>query len=217
MAVTTSGARRRAPRLPAAVRREQILDAALRLVIDHGFAAISMEGVARAVGVAKTVVYEAFANTDELLRALLHREDRLIIAEVAELVPAEPGDADPERILVDGMIGMLRAVRRRPDSWRLFLLPPDGTPPALRRGVARRRQELLRQLRPLVEWAAVRRPALARLDPELAARLILGLGEEAARLTLERPRQFTPERVAEFLGSLLSLASASASASGMVE
>lgn len=202
----TTATRRRAPRLPAEVRREQILDAALRLVVDHGFAAISMEGVARAVGVAKTVVYEAFPNTDELLRALLHREERLVIAEVDRILRTEPTATDPERALVDGITAMLRAVRRRPDGWRLFLLPPDGTPPALRRRVSNRRRELLRELRPVIAWAARERPALATLDQELAARLILGLSEEAARLTLERPRRFTPERLAEFLSALLAIA-----------
>ncbi len=204
MAVTTS--RRRAPRLPAAVRREQILDAALRLVIDHGFGAISMEGVARAVGVAKTVVYEAFPNTDELLRALLHREESMVIAEVARLVPDSPTGLDPETMFVNGVVGVLRAVRKRPDGWRLFLLPPDGTPPALRRRVAKRRRELLRQIEPLITWAGRSWPALRALDPELTARLMLGLVEEAARLTLERPRHFTPERVRDFMQSLLALA-----------
>ena len=203
MAVTT---RRRAPRLPAAVRREQILDAALRLVIDHGFGAISMEGVARAVGVAKTVVYEAFPNTDELLRALLHREESLVHAEIARIVPDSPTGLDPDRLLVDGVTAVLRAVRRRPDGWRLFLLPPDGTPPALRRRVSKRRKELLKQIEPLITLAGRSWPGLAALDPELTARLMLGLVEEAARLTLERPRHFTPERVREFLSSLLALA-----------
>lgn len=199
MTVTT---RRRAPRLPAAVRREQILDEARRLVIDHGFAAISMEGVARAVGVAKTVVYEAFPNTDELLRALLHREERLVIADVSRIMSTSAGVA-PEQLLINGITAILRAVRRHPESWRLFLLPPDGTPPALRRRVSSRRKELLGQLEPLIAWAGRQRPALAALDPELTARLVLGLTEEAARLTLERPRHFTPERVRTFIESVL--------------
>jgi AcrR family transcriptional regulator len=203
MAVPT---KRRAPRLPAAVRREQILDAALRLVIGHGFGAISMEGVAREVGVAKTVVYEAFANTDELLRALLHREESLVRAEIERIVPGTPAGLNPETMFVDGVTAVLRSVRRRPDGWRLFLLPPDGTPPALRRRVSKRRKELLGQIEPMVAWAGRSWPALRTLDPELTARLMFGLVEEAARLTLERPRHFTPERVRDFLSSLLALA-----------
>lgn len=201
----TVSARRRAPRLPAAVRREQILDAALRLVIGHGFGAITMEGVAREVGVAKTVVYEAFANTDELLRALLHREEGLVLAEVARIVEDSP--ADPEQMLVDGVTAVLRAVRQRPDGWRLFLIPPDGTPPAVRRRVSQRRKELLRQLEPMIARAGRSWPAVAALDPELTARLLLGLIEEAARLTLERPGHFTPERVRNFIASLLAVMS----------
>src|SRR5262249_44156379 len=159
-------------------------------VIGHGFGAITMEGVAREVGVAKTVVYEAFANTDELLRALLRREEGLIMAEVAGIVQGHP--ANPETMLIDGVVAVLRAVRRRPDGWRLFLTPPDGTPPAVRRRVSQRRKELVRALEPMVGWAARSWPPIATLDPELTARLMLGLVEEAARLTLERPGHFTP-------------------------
>ncbi|MFD6157212.1 helix-turn-helix domain-containing protein [Nocardia sp. NPDC060256] len=45
--------RHRQPRMRLAVRREQVLDAALRLVTQHGYAAITMEAVAREAELAK--------------------------------------------------------------------------------------------------------------------------------------------------------------------
>jgi AcrR family transcriptional regulator len=191
--------------LPPAVRREQILDAALELVVSEGFAAVSMEGIARAAGIAKTVVYDAFGDQDGLLRALLEREEQRIMADVAAILPGLPIDRDIELVVRDAVGASLRAVRARPNGFRLFLLPPDGTPPALRRAVARRQVEIIRQLEPIVAWGLRQRPALAGLDVELTARALLGLAENAARLSLEQPRRYTPQRLAAFAASLLAL------------
>src|ERR1700761_2240094 len=83
--------RRRAPRLPIEVRREQALDAALRIICARGYGAANMEAIAREMGVAKTVVYEAFGGRGPLLRALLEREERRILATLAA-APAPEGD-----------------------------------------------------------------------------------------------------------------------------
>src|SRR4051812_18096989 len=54
---TASSRRRYAPRVPAAERREQVLDAALVLIDRDGYGAVTMEAVAREIGVTKPVVY----------------------------------------------------------------------------------------------------------------------------------------------------------------
>ncbi|MDT7633226.1 MAG: hypothetical protein QOI50_5156, partial [Pseudonocardiales bacterium] len=55
----TPGRQRRtyAPRVPAAQRRTQLLDAALRLVVTRGHNAVTMDAVAEQVGVTKPVIY----------------------------------------------------------------------------------------------------------------------------------------------------------------
>jgi len=58
------------------VRRDQILDRAAELVLSDGLAAISMEGVARATGVSKGLVYNYFPDRQALFAALLQREQR---------------------------------------------------------------------------------------------------------------------------------------------
>ncbi|HEX4246679.1 MAG TPA: helix-turn-helix domain-containing protein, partial [Pseudonocardia sp.] len=49
--------RARQPRMPIEVRREQVLDATLKLITERGYAAASMEAVAREVDLAKPRVY----------------------------------------------------------------------------------------------------------------------------------------------------------------
>ncbi|WP_411287892.1 TetR/AcrR family transcriptional regulator [Phenylobacterium sp.] len=55
-------------------RREQILDEAARLILDEGLYAVSMERLARDVGISKGLVYNYFPARDALLTALLSRE-----------------------------------------------------------------------------------------------------------------------------------------------
>lgn len=63
-------------RLTPEARRDQILDRAAELVLADGLAAISMEGVARAAGVSKGLVYNYFPDRQALFAALLQREQR---------------------------------------------------------------------------------------------------------------------------------------------
>ena len=61
-------------RLAPETRRQQILDEAARLILDEGLSAVSMERLARDVGISKGLVYNYFPTRDALLAALLGRE-----------------------------------------------------------------------------------------------------------------------------------------------
>ena len=58
-------------RLPASVRRHQLLDAALEAFASHGFHATSMNDVAEAAGVTKPVLYQHFGSKRSLYQELL--------------------------------------------------------------------------------------------------------------------------------------------------
>jgi AcrR family transcriptional regulator len=196
--------RRYSPRLSREERRRQLLDATLQLIAQHGYGGVSMEAVAREADIAKTVVYDAFGNQRELLKALLEREQERVLSALAAAVPTPPLAGDPGQILVESLTRVLTAVREYPDTWRLILLPADGTPPSVRADVERHRQRLLRQIEPMVAWGA-KQLGLGHLDPELAAETILGSAENAARLTLTKPRLYPPERIAAFAADLLQI------------
>jgi AcrR family transcriptional regulator len=61
-------------RLTPEVRREQILDDAAHLILAEGLHAVSMERLAREIGISKGLVYNYFPTRDALLTALLSRE-----------------------------------------------------------------------------------------------------------------------------------------------
>jgi AcrR family transcriptional regulator len=61
-------------RLSRGERRNHLLDVAADLIVDGGFEAVTMEGVAARAGVSKGLGYAYFDNRDELLAALFDRE-----------------------------------------------------------------------------------------------------------------------------------------------
>lgn len=66
----------RASRLSREARIEQLLDTAARLLMEDGFTEVSMERLGREAGVSKPLVYKYFPSRNDLLRALLERENR---------------------------------------------------------------------------------------------------------------------------------------------
>jgi AcrR family transcriptional regulator len=202
----TAPRRRYSPRMPPSERREQLLDAALELIADDGYGGVSMEAVARRAGVTKPVVYGLFSDRGALLRALLEREETRAFAQLAEVIPSGVGDElDPDQLLVDGFEAFLRSVRDHPRGWRLILLPVEGTPAVVREHVERGRRAIAEQLVALVRWGVEARGGPRGMDVELAAQAILGLGEQAARLTLEQPDAYPPERFRAFAAGLVAI------------
>jgi AcrR family transcriptional regulator len=77
------------PRLPRARRREDLLDAAVELIISDGVEAVSMESVADRAGVSRPLVYKHFANRTDMLVDLYRREARLMQTDLTAAVRAE--------------------------------------------------------------------------------------------------------------------------------
>jgi AcrR family transcriptional regulator len=60
-------------KLHTEVRREQLTDATLAVVADHGLRGLSLAAVARRVGLTPSAIYRHFASKDALLDAVLER------------------------------------------------------------------------------------------------------------------------------------------------
>jgi AcrR family transcriptional regulator len=196
------GKRPYAPRMPPEERRAQILDAALAHIAEQGYERMSMEGVARAAGVTKPVVYDLFGTLADLLEGLLEREEERALLQLAELLPQPSPDADPEEMLVDGLGAFLRAVEARPQAWRLILMPVEAMPGIVREHVERERTRIAEQLEQIVRWG-VERLELPIEDVEMAVQMLIVLAEECGRRHLNDPEEYPPERVTGFVASLL--------------
>jgi AcrR family transcriptional regulator len=70
---------------------EAILDAAIVEFEQHGFRRVALEDVARRAGVSRTTIYRRFTNKDELIAAVIERENVALFADIAnELKQAGP-------------------------------------------------------------------------------------------------------------------------------
>jgi AcrR family transcriptional regulator len=197
--------RRYAPRLPPEQRREQLLDAALSVILEQGYSGVSIEAIARIAGVTRPVVYDHFPNLGRLLHALVEREEHYALAELEDVVPEDPGDHQPSALLSRGVRRFLEAVLRRPATWRIILLPLDGTPAIIRDQVEMNRARMDERIVSLVRWAADRPELPDDLDIELTAKAIRHLSEEAGRMVLTDPDRYPPERYERFVEAVMGL------------
>ena len=196
-----------APRMAAEKRREHLLDAALSVIAEQGYARVSVEAVARAAGVTRPVVYDHFRDLGDLLHALIEREERYSLAQLEHVLPDDPEQLHPADVLSSSVRRFLDAVSSRPATWTLILLPLEGTPEIVRQHVEANRADMLTRMESVVRWAIERSAPRAngKVDVELAARAILGLTEDAGRMVLLDPERYSPDRYEQFVGWVMKL------------
>jgi AcrR family transcriptional regulator len=191
--------------MPSDQRREQLLDAALSVIVEQGYSGVSIEAIARTAGVTRPVVYDHFPDLGRLLCSLVEREERHSLEQLEQVLPGDPSERDPVEVLAGGVKRFLEAVRQRPATWRIILVPPDGTPPMVREHVQRNREMMLGRIEQLVHESVRRGELPAELDIELAARAVRDLSEEAGRMVLNDPARYTAQRYEGFVRSVLRL------------
>lgn len=188
------------------LRREQLLNAALSVIVEQGYEGVSIEAIARTAGVTRPVIYDHFPNLERLLRALIEREEEHALRQLAAVVPGAPsGAGEPAELFAAGVRRFLDAVVARPESWRIILLPPEGTPANVRNQVERNRAVIQERIATVVRWAIARSGIPEDLDIELSARAIRSLSEEAGRMVLTDPEAFSPERYERFVLAVMKL------------
>jgi AcrR family transcriptional regulator len=183
--------------MPAGARREQLLDVAKAIVVEDGFHAVSIEGLAREAGISRPIVYGHFHDLPGVLEALIEREGDRARAQLEAVLPAALAEPDPVERLARALGGYLEAVRADPATWRLVLMPHEGAPRVLHEHISRGRAAVVGQL------AAALAPVEAP-DPELAASLMSAVADEAARLLLADPARYPAERMVDLARWFLS-------------
>lgn len=183
------------PRMSASERREQLLDVALEILTEEGASALSIDAIARRAGITRPVVYTQFGDLAGLLDALVDREEKVVLTQVAKAIPLNVGEVHPDEVIINALDTFLNAVRERPRTWQIVLTPPQGMPPSLHDKVVERREAVVDQITPLIAWGVTKRGGPAGLDYALLARIILVLAEEAGRLVVAKPDTFTPDKL----------------------
>lgn len=126
--------RESAGRNPRAQRREdaraRILEAARRIVIDEGFAALTMRRIAGAVGYSPAALYLHFKSREAIARELGGAGMRALHARLAE-AGGDAGAADPAARLAALGRAYLAFAREEPETYRLIFMEPGFAASAL--------------------------------------------------------------------------------------
>lgn len=158
------------PRKPAAARRREIADAALRVVAEQGLPRFTALAIAREVGVSDAALFRHFPTKEAIVLAVVDRVEEMLF----EGFP--PPDADPIARLGRFFERRVAVIRENPGVARVVgseLLAQVAPPEGVARVAALRRRSRAFVHRTLVE--ARREGKLAEgLDPDAAAVLVLG-------------------------------------------
>ncbi|RHW24416.1 TetR/AcrR family transcriptional regulator [Nocardioides immobilis] len=177
-------------------RREQLLDAVLRVIVKQGVHKVSMDSVAKEAGVTRPVVYGHFADSAELLRASLVREEQAALAQLATVLPAMDGGS-PAEVAIESLAKFLSAVREAPERWQAIFSLVDSSTPEFRARVAAGQKLVIGAFEQIIRWAMT-----DGLDPatdvEMLARALFALFWDAGRLVLAEPETFPAERIVAF-------------------
>jgi AcrR family transcriptional regulator len=167
----------------AEATRRALLDAATGLFAERGYAATSVEDIARAARVTRGALYHHFAGKRDVFEAVF---EELETATIPRLLPADGADEDPWALLLAGFDGVLE-VALEPTYQRIALV---DAPAVL--GWARWRElaehhvlGLLREVLAGLMSAGLLRPQ----PPDLLARLLLAALVEAALTIASAPDQ----------------------------
>ncbi|MGW0209834.1 TetR/AcrR family transcriptional regulator [Streptomyces sp. NPDC003233] len=186
-------------RADAARNRARLLEAAARLIAEHGVAGVTMEAVAAAAQVGKGTVFRRFGDRTGLLMALLDHSDRKLQADfLGGPPPLGPGALPLDRLRAFGVAVLYRSVEQldlqlaaQTEPTRRFSHPAVT---ALRTHVTM----LLRQIVPDADCELLSQTLLNSLDPALIhhqtrqcgmpmERLEAGWIDLVARVTGTRP------------------------------
>ncbi|WP_208785041.1 TetR/AcrR family transcriptional regulator [Streptomyces griseorubiginosus] len=155
-------------RADAARNRARLLEAAARLIAEHGVAGVTMEAVAVAADVGKGTVFRRFGDRTGLLMALLDHSSRTLQADfLGGPPPLGPGAPPLERLRAFGVAVLYRSAEQldlqlaaQSEPTRRF-----GHPSA--RAMAMHVTVLLRQVVPDADCELLAQTLMSYLDPAL--------------------------------------------------
>lgn len=181
-------------RLPAARRKEQLLDVARHVFAERGFHLTSMNEVAEAAGVTKPVVYQHFRSKRALYLELLRSVGRHLTRRIEAAAKTANG---PREQVEEGLRAYFGFVTDESDSYRLMF--GGGT-----RRDAEFADEVAKAERAIAEVIAdlIRIDGLGERDRLLFAHGIIGLAEGTTRQWLSGAVDLTTDEITALVADL---------------
>ncbi len=186
--------RRQAKQERARETVEIVLEAAARVLLDHGYALATTNRIAQKAGVSIGTLYEYFANKEEVFDALIQRELECIVVAISS---REPNPDDPiDKKISQLVLASMGAMRFGPELFRSLEQVPHAS---FRRHLAQARRLVLDSVRQLLEE---HRAELRVTDLDLAAFMVVSAAEG---IGANATREFFDDRLASEVGVLLKI------------
>lgn len=102
-----SATRRATPRRAPASRPDELVDASIRLMAERGYAAVSIDDIGEAVGIAGPSVYKHFESKHDLLLEAMVRGTAQLTSDLDSAVARADSDDEPLRRISDAYVAMV--------------------------------------------------------------------------------------------------------------
>jgi AcrR family transcriptional regulator len=183
--------RRRASRQPAEVRRDQLVQAALKVFARAGYRSTGTLDIAREAGVGEPTIYRYFADKKELYLEVLRRSSDLILAGWTQVAAQE---SDPLRALTAIGNWYYRSVTEEPDPlWVRARAHAESQDDEIRSVVREGYTQCFQFVRKLLLAAREQGLLSAEVDIDAVAWLFMGVGQTIDMATLlEMPDHINP-------------------------
>ncbi|NUQ62719.1 MAG: TetR/AcrR family transcriptional regulator [Pirellulales bacterium] len=160
-------------KLGTEIRKEQIAEAALKLVSSHGLGRLSVAAVARRVGLVPSGIYRHFRSKDEILSAMLDLIERRLTDNVHA---ASEESADPLTQLRGVLVRHIRFIREGRAIPRIVFADETFVGHPERKT---RVQQILRgylgRVSRIIQQGQEQGQVRPELDPETVAMMIIGI------------------------------------------
>jgi AcrR family transcriptional regulator len=167
-------------KLDTEIRREQIAEAVLGFVAEHGVNGLSMARVAKRVGLVPSGIYRHYRNKDEMILAALDRMEARLQANLRAAAESYSDPIEQLRDLLMRHVGVLREGRAVPRI--IFSDDTHSGHPARKQRVQKILGAYLGRIAELVRQGQRQGRIQADLDPFTAALMWMGMIVPAAIL-----------------------------------
>jgi len=96
------------------LRREQIADAALTLVVEQGLGAVTVRRVAEAVGISAAALYRHYKNKADILQAVLEEHQEMHLANIRKAKAVSPSPLEALHWLYNSVMKLVMRYRALP-------------------------------------------------------------------------------------------------------
>lgn len=175
-----------------AARRERLLESAVTLFAERGYAAVSMDDIGARENLAASSLYRHFASKEQLLTAILHRGDEWLRYEMHRALQRARTPGEGLSLLLASYVDFIA----EHNSYVTLLLSE------FRHLTGRSREILKESQRDYIgEWVALARtcePELQEAEARLRVAIVLGVANDLARTESMRVRPEALETLKDF-------------------